>query len=260
MILSCDEKLKKKIYATLGERTPAILTFTFATSMLAHLCACGFYMCASFHNADREETWVWQDRVDDPNVQPLVERPPAAHWNRSLFFIFTVFTTVGFGNVAPFTPVETTFTIFLMLIGACVNAIVVSEVLGVVSKQNAVEKDLRSMRQTIGAYLARLGVQNAIYEDKLMATAEVHTRNKYSDMEGRPMKDLPTQDWEGFFKVCAQSPPHVFEPIILKAHHGLIGKSAFCRALHMYYYNVKLYIILVIIQYELRSVTLQFLD
>ena len=47
------------------------------------------------------------------------ESGPDAHdrYVTSLYFTFTILTSVGFGNVAPNTDVEKVFTIFVMLLG-----------------------------------------------------------------------------------------------------------------------------------------------
>lgn len=171
------------IFRLLGDRALAILTFVFATGTLSHLCGCGFYLCAALHPSNKEETWVWNDSTfDDDKVQPFIERPPNAHWIRSVFFVFTVFTTVGFGSPTPYTPTETAYNVFLMMLGAVVNAIVVSEVMQIISKQNLAEKELKGLRNTIEAYIGKFGISDAMYEEKLKQHAEKYIFDKYCEV------------------------------------------------------------------------------
>ena len=44
------------------------------------------------------------------------------------YFVYTVFTTVGFGDITPSSNGEMVFVILLMMIGAVVNSLIVSEV------------------------------------------------------------------------------------------------------------------------------------
>lgn len=47
---------------------------------------------------------------------------PQVQWLHSFYFVLTVFTTVGFGDMSAFTEAEIGYVCFTMLLGAIVNS------------------------------------------------------------------------------------------------------------------------------------------
>ncbi|CAK9038711.1 unnamed protein product [Durusdinium trenchii] len=47
---------------------------------------------------------------------------PEVQWLHSFYFVLTVFTTVGFGDMSAFTEAEIGYVCFTMLLGAIVNS------------------------------------------------------------------------------------------------------------------------------------------
>lgn len=99
-----------------------------------HLLACGWYMCASLH-ADVESTWLARRMVDADGTKSLLdESDPGLQWLHAMYFVLTVFTTVGFGDIAAVTPGEILYVVFTFLIGAVVHSIIIGEVIAAVTR------------------------------------------------------------------------------------------------------------------------------
>jgi len=98
-----------------------------------HLLACGWYLVASLQE-DRSETWL-ATRSDSSRGQTLLEvENPWIQWAHSMYFVLTVFTTVGFGDISASNVVEICAVIVIFMVGAVVHSILVGEVINVVTR------------------------------------------------------------------------------------------------------------------------------
>lgn len=108
-------------YSEYGAAVLILLMATF--TLIAHWLACIFYAIASFERprATREIGWLFQLSSDlgQPYIANNSMSGPdiRSRYITSLYFTFTILTSVGFGNVAPVTDAEKIFTIFAMLVG-----------------------------------------------------------------------------------------------------------------------------------------------
>mmetsp|Transcript_119636 Transcript_119636/g.284176 ORF Transcript_119636/g.284176 Transcript_119636/m.284176 type:complete len:568 (+) Transcript_119636:2-1705(+) len=99
-----------------------------------HLLACGWDMCAALH-ADVQATWLARRYVDPLQVRNLLDdSDPGLQWLHAMYFILTVFTTVGFGDISAFTPGEILYVVLTFLIGAVVHSIIIGEVISAVTR------------------------------------------------------------------------------------------------------------------------------
>ncbi|CAK0850331.1 unnamed protein product [Prorocentrum cordatum] len=110
---------------------------------VVHLMACGWYLCASLHN-DHSQTWVARRMIDADGEYSLVLAEPEVQYTHSFYFVLTVFTTVGFGDMSAMTTGEIGYVSFTMIIGLVVNSIVIGEVINLVSE---VDLDTRWRKQ-----------------------------------------------------------------------------------------------------------------
>mmetsp|Transcript_127629 Transcript_127629/g.330840 ORF Transcript_127629/g.330840 Transcript_127629/m.330840 type:complete len:817 (-) Transcript_127629:41-2491(-) len=99
---------------------------------VVHLLACGWYLCASLHH-DPNETWVARRAVDAAGDTSLLSSKPEDQWLHSFYFILTVFTTVGFGDMSAVTNGEIIYVCFTQMMGAVVHSIIISEVINIVT-------------------------------------------------------------------------------------------------------------------------------
>ena len=106
-------------YSEYGAAVLILLMATF--TLIAHWLACLFYAITTVEKLeapigwlhklaqDHGFTYLLNDSSSGPNMQ--------TRYITSLYFTFTILTSVGFGNVAPVTNYEKIFTIFAMLLG-----------------------------------------------------------------------------------------------------------------------------------------------
>lgn len=94
-------------------------TFT----LIAHWLACIYYFIAFYERPrlDREIGWLYKlaETINMPYLRNDSHSGPdiRSRYVTSLYFTFTILTSVGFGNVAAVTNAEKIFTIFSMLLG-----------------------------------------------------------------------------------------------------------------------------------------------
>lgn len=96
---------------------------------VVHLMACGWYLVASL---DEDPSTTWLNRRD-----LLAERSSFICWAHSMYFVLTVFTTVGFGDISALSEAEILYCGVLMIVGTLVNSIVVGNMINVVSSGDA---------------------------------------------------------------------------------------------------------------------------
>lgn len=123
-----------------------VLNFAVALFSMIHLLGCGWYLVASLHGKSQvEQTWLGRRAIDLAG-NTLLRAPSATQWLHSVYFVFTVFTTVGFGDMAAVTNAEIIYVIFVMLVGAIFHSIIVSEMISVVTAVD--EHDVNVAQQT----------------------------------------------------------------------------------------------------------------
>jgi len=110
-----------------------IVNLVFGILFAVHVFACGWYLCAVFHE-DPQETWLARRSLDtDGELTLLDNSDPGLQWLHSMYFVLTVFTTVGFGDMSAVTSGEIVYVSITFLMGAVVHSILVGEVINVVS-------------------------------------------------------------------------------------------------------------------------------
>lgn len=125
------------IRSVIGQsRLANVAKFVCYLFFMSHILGCAWYMIAALHK-DLEITWVVRRMSETSRTYHLRDMNPIAQWLTSTYFVLTVCTTVGFGDISPFSPYEIVFGIFLMILGAIVNSIIVSEVIAVLTRVDA---------------------------------------------------------------------------------------------------------------------------
>jgi len=208
-------------------RVIEILKFMLSLLALSHIFACGWYLIAAL-NPDPTLTWVWRRYIqlpDDIDLQRLVDTAPAEQWLHSLYYVLTVFTTVGFGDITPFTMEELIYSMFLMLIGAIVNSIIISEVIHVVTRTDVVRSEIRGKAQAITQFCeaTKLSVRT---ESILNRFAEVHTKTKFAK-DSSSANLNPSKSWKDLCEIAEAMEPHFRYSITQRLFDGLYFRNHF---------------------------------
>jgi len=108
-------------YSEYGAAVLILLMATF--TLIAHWLACVYYAIAFYErpHLDKEIGYLYKlaNTVNMPYLANDSHSGPdlRSRYVTSLYFTFTILTSVGFGNVAAVTNAEKIFTIFTMLLG-----------------------------------------------------------------------------------------------------------------------------------------------
>lgn len=117
-----------------------MLNMTLLLFWIAHMMACGWYLCAAMHS-DHRTTWVGRREITSAE-DTLLKATPAVQWAHSMYFVLTVFTTVGFGDISAFTIGEILYASLVMIMGTVVNSIIVSEVITIITGVDRAQAEL----------------------------------------------------------------------------------------------------------------------
>jgi len=157
---------------------------------VVHILACGWYLCASLHDTP-EDTWVYRRSVDSQG-HVLGDRGPPDQWLHAMYFVLTVFTTVGFGDMFAVTVGEIVYVCITMGIGAVVHSIIISEVISVVMSNDQTNLFLTRQCELVEAFSAHTELSNrsAKHLQHWVSTNAKHWISHKYDRE--EMKDIIT--------------------------------------------------------------------
>lgn len=111
---------------------------------VVHMLACGWYIVAAMHD---NPCYTWTGRRGT-----LLEQGPFDQWWNSMYFVLTVFTTVGFGDMYPISNGEMVYVSIVMAIGAVVHSIIISEVIDIVTSRELVSIFVAHKSELVSMY------------------------------------------------------------------------------------------------------------
>eukprot|EP00927_Polykrikos_kofoidii_P007631 TRINITY_DN13141_c0_g1_i5.p1 TRINITY_DN13141_c0_g1~~TRINITY_DN13141_c0_g1_i5.p1 ORF type:complete len:745 (-),score=80.51 TRINITY_DN13141_c0_g1_i5:57-2264(-) len=146
---------------------------------ITHLLACGWYACAALHDV-QETTWIY--RRTDAIGAPLAESSSLQIWWHSVYFILTVFTSVGFGDMFPITDGEIAYVSLTMCIGAVVNGIIVSEIMNIVGSFDRNAAAMQKKRQLLESFAEHTDLNEASKRQLLETSYNVRNAKPVYDV------------------------------------------------------------------------------
>jgi hypothetical protein len=114
---------------------------------IAHWTACWWYYVSVQDMLTEPITWVSYANMDNA---PVHER-----YITALYWSFTTMTTVGYGDIVPFTINEKIYAMFSMIVACGVFAYTVGSIGSLVSKRNAVENAYREQVVAVNRYMRK---------------------------------------------------------------------------------------------------------
>merc|ERR1719204_444625 len=109
-----------------------------------------------------------------------------------MYFILTVFTTVGFGDMSAMTSGEIIYVCFIMAVGAVVHSIIISEVINVVTSIDNTNFFVKKQADLVEAFAAHTELEDSHLERLrrwVSSNAKYWVAHKYDKAE---MRDLIT--------------------------------------------------------------------
>lgn len=94
-----------------------------------HWIGCGFFMLHRYCERHNSVTWAIKDGLasfdHNSGVHSVCDVDISYCYLRSIYFVLSTLTSVGYGDVAPYNNIEFCYEIFVVaLSGACLNALV----------------------------------------------------------------------------------------------------------------------------------------
>jgi len=114
--------------------------------IIVHLFGCMWYFVASMHS-NPNDSWVAR--------RGILDEPPFTQWVTSVYFVMTVFTTVGFGDMSASTEAEMLFLCFMMVAGSIYFGLLVGDCMTVLSMHNEIETHRDIQAATINTLVRR---------------------------------------------------------------------------------------------------------
>lgn len=215
-----DNPVVKFIQRLVGQsRLASVAKFALMLLLLAHLLGCVWYLVAALSDDPLENTWL-------SRREHLLSKPAFSHWINSVYFILTVFTSVGFGDIHPENSSEVLFGIVIMMIGAVINSVIVSEVIAVVTRVDGVNAEIRKKREAIQSYGTQVDLRDANFESRCVKFAELSTAAKYADRASKPKADL---DWKLLWEVIRDMPSDMKHSLLKSAYSGILVQNKFFK-------------------------------
>jgi hypothetical protein len=151
-----ESPLWQQIQAFRGVR---MLNLTVGLFWVVHMIACLWYLCAALHE-NPKETWVGRRPVNFPtdssDTEFLISADPLTQWQHAIYFVLTVFTTVGFGDMSALTTFEMAFVNVTMIVGTVVNSIIMSEVINTLTSVDKTSAELVAERASSRSFAITL--------------------------------------------------------------------------------------------------------
>eukprot|EP00927_Polykrikos_kofoidii_P042044 TRINITY_DN35910_c1_g3_i3.p1 TRINITY_DN35910_c1_g3~~TRINITY_DN35910_c1_g3_i3.p1 ORF type:complete len:785 (+),score=104.62 TRINITY_DN35910_c1_g3_i3:155-2509(+) len=99
---------------------------------------------------DYSHTWVGRREVRADVY--LLELDAFDHYLHSFYFVLTVFSTVGFGDMSAVTTSEIACVILIIIVGAVVHSIVISEVIQIVTSTTVVDAYVQEQESLVARF------------------------------------------------------------------------------------------------------------
>mmetsp|Transcript_12262 Transcript_12262/g.28627 ORF Transcript_12262/g.28627 Transcript_12262/m.28627 type:complete len:954 (-) Transcript_12262:98-2959(-) len=164
-----------------------ILNFMVAFVWIVHMLSCGWYLVAALHEEPRI-TWIGRRGVGptfDSQIDNLIDKGPGIQWLHAMYFILTVFTSVGFGDISAVTSGEMVYVGLVMLVGAVLHSMIVSEVISVITSIDTKQIELARRRGLISAFIkhTELNDGDTKFELQQWVDAQVHSGDANFDRD-----------------------------------------------------------------------------
>eukprot|EP00927_Polykrikos_kofoidii_P005173 TRINITY_DN12061_c0_g1_i2.p1 TRINITY_DN12061_c0_g1~~TRINITY_DN12061_c0_g1_i2.p1 ORF type:complete len:778 (+),score=104.56 TRINITY_DN12061_c0_g1_i2:68-2401(+) len=143
-------------------RAMRCLHFGFILTIAIHILACLWYLSAAGFSEVREDgespysqTWVGRRGITDgPNgeARSLLEADPSIQWMHSVYFVLTVFSTVGFGDMSAVTTPEIVCVLVIIVVGSVVQSIIISQVISILTNDDLAQAFITEQENLINRF------------------------------------------------------------------------------------------------------------
>lgn len=170
---------------SISQRTWRFLKVSFQSFLSLHLVACLWHFSAKIEEFS-DETWVFRYNY--------VDLPPGERYQNSLYWALTTLTTIGYGDICPYTPIEKLISVFWMITGVYLISFSVGSLAAATASQgsksitisnqiNSIEK-FGKLTKVDKKILYRMKLQIRLSSEK----SNLSEKGRESMINGLPMK------------------------------------------------------------------------
>ena len=172
--------IKSKFDSTLTR----ILGFIASLAVIVHISGCIWYYLSSIED-DKVNSWIFRYKMDDKSDFDM--------YIMSIYFVFTTLTTVGYGDITPFTNTEKCFTIILMWFGAGFYSYLIGSLTSFLKSSDSASAKVKAKHQGFKEFSKAINLSPEI-SDRVkrfikMNYHKSYTENVHIDLI---LKDLPS--------------------------------------------------------------------
>ena len=176
----CLLNLQNKLKISINLRSCLLLLFFFA--YLNHLFSCIFYYLARVNNFE-PSTWVYE--------LELLNRSKIELYYLSLYFILTTITTVGYGNIYPFSSLEKIYAVIIMMFGVIMYSFFISTFTVIIRSINQKKDELKRKLEYIDHIKRNYDIDKNTY-DKVKRTLKFDTNREQIEVK-KLLQELPNK-------------------------------------------------------------------
>eukprot|EP00930_Biecheleria_cincta_P016679 TRINITY_DN13469_c0_g2_i1.p1 TRINITY_DN13469_c0_g2~~TRINITY_DN13469_c0_g2_i1.p1 ORF type:complete len:755 (+),score=111.20 TRINITY_DN13469_c0_g2_i1:25-2265(+) len=152
---------------------------------VVHFMASGWYICAALHENPTQVSWVAQRELRDGTF--LVNQPPEVQWIHAMYFVLTVFTTVGFGDMSALTTGEIFYVCMLMMIGVVINGMFLSNVMNILGETNRKDRIVSGYTNTLQDFADHTQLGSSVAYQMVM---RARSRRPGAELDSAEVKKL----------------------------------------------------------------------
>ena len=181
-----------------------LLKFSFMVVIIVHVVGCFWYFLAWLYDFD-PSTWVFraQRQNDSSGTLYLV----------SIYWVFTVITTVGFGDITAANTTERIYSIIVMGFGIAFYSYTISNISSVLTSMNQRELEYKTTLAAINDFALETNLPKDLKESVLQQVMHNYTANMHS--------------WYSKDKLLSELPAHLRTQIATYVHKTVVAEIPF---------------------------------
>ena len=124
-----------------------IIRLLISVTVYAHWIACIWLYISVFelHTATPKDTWAVRYEIS--------EQDTFAQYVRSLYWVITTMTTVGYGDITPNNTIETIFTMVVMILGVSIYAYIIGNIASMIANLDAYNKRFQNQLLSLSNFM-----------------------------------------------------------------------------------------------------------
>lgn len=128
----------------------ALIRLSFLIVCIAHWCACGFHLVATFEDTMFPMTWIRMLRLENEDW--------STRYITSIYWALTTMTTIGYGDVTPVTNPEKIYVMIMMILSSGVFGYTMSRIGSILQSFNETNLEYKVQMFQINKYMKRKNV------------------------------------------------------------------------------------------------------